>query len=289
MNKGSSNHLPFSLGAPALIWQVLFFYLPLLLIIFSSFLEISDEVVTGITLSNITAFFTPTYLRVIFSSIALGLGNAFLCFLIAYPLAYFMAFRGRKIKNLLLFLLIIPFWTNFLLHVYAWFFVLERGGFLNNVLLFFGWIDSPISFMNTTFAVMIMMVYYYLPFMVLPIYSSLEKFDSNLIESSLDLGASWLQTFRQIMLPLSLAGIRAGVFLVYIPSFGEFAIPELMGGDKQMFVGSVVSRYILGDTTGSLGAAFTVVACSFLLLSSFVLYFVVNRLLTPRSSYVFKK
>jgi spermidine/putrescine transport system permease protein len=284
-----SKQFPFALGVPALIWQVLFFYIPLFLIVCTSFFAISHGEVIGFTLNKIATFLNIVYMRVIFSSVLLGLSNAFLCFCVAYPLAYFMAFRGRKIRNFLLFLLIIPFWTNFLLHVYAWFFVLEREGFLNNLLLWIGLIKDPVPFMNSMLATMIMMVYYYLPFMVLPIYSSLEKFDSNLIASSLDLGASWLQTFRRIMLPLSLTGIRAGFFLVYIPSFGEFAIPELMGGDKQMFVGSVVARYILGDTTGSLGAAFTVVACSILLISSIALYFVLNWILTPRGSYVFKK
>jgi ABC-type spermidine/putrescine transport system permease subunit I len=129
---------------------------------------------------------------------------------------------------------------------------------------------------------MIMMVYYYLPFMVLPIYSSLEKFEYKLIEASMDLGASWFQTFRRIMLPLTIGGIRAGFFLVYIPAFGEFAIPELMGGDKYMFVGSVVSHYILGDQTGSLGAAFTVVACLCLLLSTVGLYQLLNKLIMPK-------
>ena len=288
--KSKSSEFPFALGVPALIWQVVFFYLPLFLIVCTSFLAISDlGQIQGLTLEKIKNFLNPVYIRVIFSSVLLGLSNALLCFLIAYPLAYFMAFRGKKIKNFLLFLLIIPFWTNFLLHVYAWFFVLEREGFLNNLLKAVGLIEEPIHFMNSIFATMIMMVYYYLPFMVLPIYSSLEKFDYKLLEASVDLGASSFQTLRQIMLPLSLTGIRAGFFLVYIPSFGEFAIPELMGGDKQMFVGSVVARYMLGDETGSLGAAFTVVSCSVLFASSLLLYFLIQKILMPRSSYAFKK
>jgi ABC-type spermidine/putrescine transport system permease subunit I len=126
---------------------------------------------------------------------------------------------------------------------------------------------------------MVMMVYYYLPFMVLPIYSPLERFDFKLIEASLDLGASWMTTLRKILLPLTLGGIRAGFFLVYIPSFAEFAIPELMGGDKYMFVGSVVSHYILGDQTGSLGAAFTVIACLALLISTVLLYKLLSKII----------
>ena len=283
LSKEHTSQFPFTFGAPAIVWQILFFYFPLLIIVITSFVNISElGEIEGVTLKKIALFLSPTYMKVILSSMLLGVSNALICLLIAYPLAYFMALRGKKHKNLLLFLLIIPFWTNFLLHVYAWFFVLERDGFLNTLLLKIGFIHEPIHFLNSVFSIMVMMVYYYLPFMVLPIYSSLERFDSRLIEASLDLGASWFQTFRRIMLPLTLGGIRAGFFLVYIPSFGEFAIPELMGGDKYMFVGSVVSHYILGDQTGSLGAAFTVVACICLLLSALGLFFLLNKIILPK-------
>lgn len=288
--KPKSSEFSFAMGVPAILWQLLFFYLPLFLIVCTSFLAFSEAgKIQGFTFSKIFFFFSPTYLRVIFSSVLLGLGNVILCFCIAYPLAYFMTFRARKIKNLLFFLLIIPFWTNFLLHVYAWFFVLERNGFLNNLLKTIGLIQESIPFMNSLFATMVMMVYYYLPFMVLPLYSSLEKLDYKLIESSVDLGASWLQTLRRIIFPLTMGGIRAGFFLVYIPSFGEFAIPELMGGDKQMFVGSVVARYILGDQTGSLGAAFTVLSCAVLSLSAVSFYYLLNKIFIPKGSYAVKK
>ncbi len=281
--KAPSSEFPFAIGIPALIWQILFFYIPLFLIIFSSILQISEAgIIEGVTFKKLTFFLTPTYLGVIASSLMMALSNTLICLAVGYPLAYFIAFAGKKFKNMLLFLLIVPFWTNFLLHVYAWFFVLEKEGFLNNLLRGLGIIHEPIHFLNSMFATMIMMVYYYLPFMVLPLYSALERFDYRLIEASLDLGASGMQTFRRILLPLTLRGVRAGFFLVYIPSFGEFAIPELMGGDKRMFVGSVVSHYILGDETGSLGAAFTVVSCAILLVSAIFLYWLINKILTPR-------
>ena len=291
MKKGiHQSHFPFFLGAPALVWQVLFFYLPLAILVLSSFFDFSASSWTDtLTLKKVLTFLNPIYVRVIFSSLGLAISNTLLCFCIAYPLAYFMAFTWKKRKNLLLFLLIIPFWTNFLLHVYAWFFVLERDGFVNHLLQSLGILSQPVIFLNSLLATLLMMVYYYLPFMVIPIYSSLEKFDYKLIEASLDLGASWLQTFRRIMLPLSLKGIKAGFFIVYIPSFGEFAIPELMGGDKQMFVGNVVAQYILGDETGSLGAAFTMLSCLVLLLSIIPLYLLINKLLTPKASHGFTK
>jgi spermidine/putrescine transport system permease protein len=271
---------PFSIGVPALIWQTLFFYLPLLLMIVSSFLQVSDTgKIQGVTLRSLSLFFSATYMKVIFSSLLLAISNGCICLLLAYPLAYFLAFRGKRFRDICLFLLLIPFWTNFLLHVYAWFYVLEKQGFLNNLLTTLGWIDSPILFLNSLFSIMVMMVYYYLPFMVLPIYSSLERFNPSLIEASYDLGASWWQTFRRILLPLSMRGVRAGFLLVYIPSFGEFAIPELMGGDKEMFVGNVVSQYILAEGTGSLGSAFTVISCLFLVLSAIGIYALMGRVI----------
>lgn len=278
-----SSELPFAMGAPALIWQVLFFYVPLFLIFAASVIKVSSRgTVEGVTFEKLLFFFSPTYLYVIGSSLLLALSNAIICLLIAYPLAYFLAFRGKKFKNLFLFLLIVPFWTNFLLHVYAWFFVLEREGFLNNMLRFLGIIQEPLHLLNSLFAIMVMMVYYYLPFMVLPIYSSLERFNFRLIEASMDLGANWLQTFKRIMLPLTLRGVRAGFFLVFIPSFGEFAIPELMGGDRKMFVGSAISQYILGEETGSLGSAFTVVSMLFLLISAVGLYYLMTFIFMPK-------
>jgi len=277
--KSITSEGPFAIGIPAIVWQVLFFCLPILLIVITSFIEFSEiGEVLGFTFEKITYFFNPIYFRVIGLSFALALSNALICFSLAYPLAYFLAFRGRRFKSVLLFFLLIPFWTNFLLHVYAWFYVLEKHGFVNNLLLSLGIIQEPLVLLNTPIAIMIMMAYYYLPFMVLPIYSSLERFNPSLIEASYDLGASWFQTFRQIILPLTMRGIRAGFFLVYIPSFGEFAIPGLMGGDKIMFVGTVVSEFILAEGTGSLGAAFMVISGALLLISAIFFYFLLGRL-----------
>ncbi len=278
LKKHTPSQLPFAIGAPAMLWQILFFYLPLAILVLSSIISISESGhFEGFSLSNLLFFLNPLYFKVIASSILLGLTNALVCLLIAYPLAYFIAFASDRYKNFLLFLLIVPFWTNFLLHVYAWFFVLEKQGFLNNLLHWMGLVYDPVSLLNTPFAIMIMMIYYYLPFMVIPLYSSLERMDRRLIEASFDLGASWRQTFTRVMLPLTKRGLKAGFFLVYIPSFGEFAIPELMGGDRYMFVGSVVASYILGDETGSLGAAFTLLSSIALILSAALLYYIIDK------------
>lgn len=252
---------PFAIGSLALIWQILFFYLPLVLMVCSSIVKISSNgFITGLTLEHFIPILKPTYFSIIFSSVSLAMITAISTLIIGFPLAYFLALKCKKYQNVFLFLLVVPFWTNFLLHIYAWFFVLEREGFLNHLLMHLGLIDSPLHMLNTQFAVYLMMIYYYLPFMVLPIYSSLERLDPTLLEASLDLGANWGQTGRKILFPLTFKGIQAGFFLVFIPAFGEFAIPELMGGDKSYYVGNVVSQFILGEKTGPIGTAFTVLS-----------------------------
>lgn len=268
-----------------MIWQVIFFYLPLGFLFISSFIYILDTgAVGGVTLQKITFFLRPVYVKIILNSLILALSNACICLTIAYPLAYFLTFNSKRFKNVLLFLLIVPFWTNFLLHVYAWFFVLEKKGLINQFLQWIGMIDAPLHLLNTPFAIMVMMVYYYLPFMVMPLYAAMEQIDSRLIEASYDLGASWFHTLRRVILPLTKRGLQAGFFLVFIPSFGEFAIPELMGGDKWMFVGTVISSFILDEQTSSLGAAFTVVASFGLLLSAIFLYWFIDRIIPGRTS-----
>jgi spermidine/putrescine transport system permease protein len=273
LQRKTRDESPFAIGSPALIWQIVFFYLPLLLMMVSSIFILGEEGdIQGLSFENFAPLFSNAHLSIIFSSIILALSTALFSLLIAYPLAHFITFKGGRYKTLMLCFLIVPFWTNLLLHVYAWFFVLEREGFLNTLLMHFGLIQEPIRFLNSLFAVMLMMTYYYLPFMVLPIFSSLERFDRRLLEASTDLGASWRTTFRKVMLPLTLPAVRAGFFLVFIPSFGEFIIPELMGGDKRYFVGNVVSQYVLGDETGGMGAAFMVLSCIALVITVMFIY-----------------
>lgn len=268
MKKLLSSESAFFIGIPGFVWQLLFFYLPLVCIL--SFAVSSWK--------DFFHFFTLPYLFIIIRSLGLAFITTLLCLAIGYPVAYFIAFNGKRFKNFLLFLIIVPFWTNFLLHICAWFFVLDRNGFLNTVLLNAGVIHNPIIILNTFLATLIMMVYYYLPFMILPIYAILEKFDYRFIEASLDLGATWRQTMTRIILPLTVPALQAGIFLVFVPAFGEFIIPELMGGDTKMFVGTVISYYILGSTTVSLGAAFTVLSIIILSCSALVLYAITQRI-----------
>ena len=205
--------LPFVIGSSAIVWQLIFFYAPLLFLLITSIFDGKQ-----FTLENFAPFFNLSYGSVIAGSLLFALGTASITLLLSFPLAYFLAFQSKRVRNFLLFLLIIPFWTNFLLHIYAWFFVLEKGGFLNTLLLKLHLISEPLHMLNTPFAVMVMMVYYFLPFAVLPIYFSLERFDKTLLDASYDLGGSFKQTFTRILLPMNLPSVRGAFFLIFIPA-----------------------------------------------------------------------
>jgi spermidine/putrescine transport system permease protein len=256
----------FFFGAAPLMWQLLFFYLPLFFLIWFSIVQAGSYF--DITFTHYRVFLNLTYLYVILQSLILGAFTAFTCLLIGYPLAYWIIFKTGRLK---IFLLLSPFFTNFLLHVYAWYFVLDRGGFLNTLLLSLGIIKEPLHMLNTMAAMGIMMIYYYLPFMVLPIYSTLDRFDKKLLEASFDLGASWWQTFRRVLLPLTWSGVQLGLLLVYVPACTEFVIPDLMGGGKYMFMGSVISFFMLRSQTVILGTAFTVISCAIVIISALLL------------------
>lgn len=243
--------IPFFLGIPALMWQVLFVYTPLFFVFYLS--------VQPAAFDFLNNFFSWHYVWVIARSVGLGLATTFFCVLIGYPVAYWMALCAGKRKNFFIFLLFIPFWTNFLLHIYAWMFVLDRNGVINTILMNMGIITEPLHLLNTMGAVLLVMVYCYTPFMIFPIYTSLEKFDVRLQEASADLGASWWQTIWRVVIPSNRAGLLSGIFLVLVPSFSEFVIPELMGGDRVMLAGSVVAYYTVQAHTASWGAVFTVI------------------------------
>jgi len=186
---------------------------------------------------------------------------ALLSLLLAYPVAYYLALKvGRRWKNLLLFLLTLPFWTNFLIQVYSWVFVLDHNGLLNSLLLKLGIINEPLHMVNNVYAIFLVMVHYYLPFMIMPLYSILEKIQHDVLEASMDLGATHWQTFKRITVPLSASGIKTGLLLVFVPAFGDFVIPSLIGGAHYMFAGTLISHYFLVVRDNQLGSAFTVIS-----------------------------
>lgn len=180
------------------------------------------------------------YIGAYFTSLRIAAISTLLMLLIAYPMAYAMARAPKTIRPTLLMMVILPFWTSLLIRVYAWIGILDREGLLNGVLQYFGMIDEPLEILHTETAVYIGMVYSYLPFMVLPLYASLEKLDETLLEAAADLGCPPWKSFWQITVPLSAPGIVAGCFLVFIPAVGEFVIPELLGGSGTLMIGQAL-------------------------------------------------
>lgn len=180
------------------------------------------------------------YLNAYLSSITIAFFSTCLTLLVGYPIAYGMAQAPRTIRPTLLMLVILPFWTSFLIRVYAWIAILKPEGFLNQVLMYLGLIHEPLIILNTNTAVYIGIVYSYLPFMVLPLYSALEKLDGTLIEAAEDLGCTPLRAFWKVTFPLSLPGVIAGFLLVFIPATGEFVIPDLLGGSETLMIGKTL-------------------------------------------------
>jgi len=180
------------------------------------------------------------YLAAYGSSLRIAFFSTLFALLVGYPMAYFIARSSGQWRNILLMLVIMPFWTSFLLRVYAWIGILKGNGYINNLLLSLGIINEPLVMMQTDFAVYVGIVYTYLPFMILPLYANLVKLDGSLLEASSDLGAKPIMTFLTITLPLSLPGVLAGCMLVFIPVVGEFVIPALLGGPDTNMIGRVL-------------------------------------------------
>ena len=249
-----------------MIWQFFFLYLPLTILLAYSFL-------TYVKVGRYFAFsfvyylgvFNFLYFRVILNSFVLASITSIICLFVAYPVAYFLAMKVKRFKTFFLFSLILPSWTSFIVQVYAWFFLLQKKSFLSWLLFKFGIISEASHLLNNYFAILVGTVYCFLPFMILPIYAVLERMDKELLEASADLGANWLQTFRRVIFPLSSKGVMAGVLLVFIPTFGEFAVPDLLGGGKEIFWGSMIVEKFLMSRNWQSGAALTVEGILFLI------------------------
>jgi putrescine transport system permease protein len=243
------------------IWLFLFFFVPFLIVLWvsTSFVVIAQPPYTHIQNGTFTLnigesfgrlFSDALYIKAYLNSLQVAAVSTIICLVIAYPMAYGMARCSHSTRNILLMLVILPFWTSFLIRVYAWIGLLKNNGLINTTLLsidgylteHFG-IDlmaGPINMMNTNFAVYLGIVYSYLPFMILPLYANLEKMDLSLIEAATDLGCRPLKAFFLITVPLSFPGIVAGSMLVFIPAVGEYVIPELLGGPSSLMIGRIL-------------------------------------------------
>jgi len=201
----------------------------------------------------------PLYIKAYASSLQIALISTVLTLIVAYPMAYGMARAPEQWRATLMMLVILPFWTSFLIRVYAWMGILGKEGFLNAGLLWLGIIDEPLKILNTNVAVYIGIVYTYLPFMILPIYSTLEKMDDSLLEAAEDLGCTRAAAFWQVTVPLSRPGVIAGCFLVFIPALGEFVIPSLLGGSDTLMIGKILYEEFFSNRDWPVASAVAIV------------------------------
>jgi putrescine transport system permease protein len=270
------------IGVPYL-WLLAFFAIPFVIVLKISFswmqpiqpgyapllewVEETRRLVVSFNFDNYQVLLRESlYVDTFLYSVKVAAVSTFWCLLIGYPMAYAIARSKPSTRNLLLMLIILPFWTSFLLRVYAWVGLLKTNGVINNTLLAMGLIDEPLTLLYTDFAVYVGIVYSYLPFMILPLYSNLEKHDLTLLEAAADLGARPFKAFFRVTLPLSMPGIVAGCLLVFIPAVGEFVIPSLLGRTDQLMIGTVLSAQFFGARNWPVAGAVAIVLLLVLLL-----------------------
>jgi spermidine/putrescine transport system permease protein len=260
---------------PGLFWLLLFFAVPLVVIVIYSFLTPgpTGNVIWSFTLSNYGRLFTESlYVNAYWRSLWIGVVTTVVCLLIGYPLALFIVQRSPRWRSVLLFLVLIPFWTNFLVRTYAWMIILNNNGIINSLLQTIGLPRQTL--LNTTGAVLAGLIYGELPFMVLPLYASLDRFDFTLLEAASDLGASRTRAFLRVMLPLTMPGVAAGSVLVFIPTVGQFVVSDLLGGAKVDLLGNLLQRLFTRSNPPNwpLGSAMAIIFM-FVLTVMVILYF----------------
>lgn len=251
--------------APSLLLLVLFILLPLCVVFAYSFAlrDPYGAVLPGFTIDNYKELVHGVYLRVLANSFTLAAWTTALCLLVGYPVAFFIAFKAGRAAPVLLLLLLIPFWINFLIRISAWVVLLGRGGLINQGLVGSGLIDEPIGMLGTVGATLVGMVYAFLPMAVFPIYAALTPIDQRLMEAGADLGAGPAETFARITLPLSLPGVLAAALFVFVPSMGVFAIPVLLGGGKDIILGNLIVQLFLEFRNVPVGAAVSILLLGF--------------------------
>lgn len=246
---------------PLAIWLLILVAVPLMFVIAMGFLSRGTygNVEFKFTLNNYMRILDPMYLKMLLSSLKLSLITTIICLFAGYPFAYFIANAPKRIRGILLMLIIIPFWTNSLIRTYAWIILLRTSGIVNSYLMEFGIINEPIQFLYTNGAVVLGLAYTLFPFMVLPLYASIESLDKRYLEAASDLGAKPWRTFLSITVPLTLPGIIAGCILVFIPTLGLFFIPDLMGGSKIMLISNFIKNQFLTARDWPFGSAASIV------------------------------
>ena len=260
--------------SPVVLWLIIFFFLPLISVFIYSFLKRGTYggIEAQFTLENYQRLFDGIYLGSLWRSVSTAFVCTAICLLVGYPFAYYLAYYRPKYRNVLLMLVVVPFWINFLIRTYAWILILRTEGLLNSSLSLLIPGFQPLELLNTPFAVQIGLVYGYLPFMILPLYVALEQMDLSLIDAAKDLGASPRHAFWHVTLPLSLPGILAGSMLVFIPTVGAFLTPDILGGGKVSYIGNVIERQFKTARDFPFGSALSFVLM-LIVLAGTVLYF----------------
>ena len=259
--------------APPGLWIAVFFVLPMATIVLLSFWRVVDyDIVADFTLANYQKLFRPLYLDVFWRTIKVSLLVTVISLLIGYPVAYYLARKTRRFRVTLLVLVILPLWTSYLVRTYAWMLILGTKGAVNKGLQAVGLTSEPISWLlYSDFAVTLALVHIYVPYLILPLYSVLEKLDPSLFEAAKDLGGGRWRTFWHVTLPLSLPGVATGCLFVFIPSMGSFVTPELLGGTRSILIGSIVAQQFGVAFEYPLGSAMALAIMGIILLAAVAL------------------
>lgn len=251
-------------ASPYAVWAVAFIIIPLGMIFYYG---LTDK--TGaFTFENIASIGTPEHLKALWLSLLLSLISTIICLLLGYPLASILTHIGKNSHSLIVFIFILPMWMNFLLRTLAWQTLLEKSGVINSVLKLIGL--PGINIINTPYAIVLGMVYNFLPFMVLPLYNSLTKIDPNVVNAAHDLGANNVHTFLKIILPLSVPGIISGITMVFVPALTTFVISNLLGGSKILLIGNVIEEQFTQASNWNLGSGLSIVLMLFIIINMVV-------------------
>jgi len=252
---------------PYLVLMAIFIILPILLVLLYSFTEKSVDGITSIkfTLDNFGKFFQPMYLSILGKSLRLAILSTIICLIIGFPVAYIISKSDISKRSVLLFLCILPMWMNMLLRTYAWMTILGNNGLINQFIMFLGLPRQKLLYND--FAVVLGMVYNFLPFMVLPIYTGLSKLDKHFIEAAEDLGANSFTVFRKIIIPLSMPGVVSGIIMVFMPAVSTFIIPRLLGGSKDLVVGSLIENLFITSGDWNFGSAIAIIMMIIILIA----------------------
>jgi spermidine/putrescine transport system permease protein len=259
----------FGLAIPAMLWLGLFFLLPVMIVLVVSFMSRGrgGSPVLPFTLANYERVI-QVFWSVLVDSVGIAFWTTIICLFIGYPLAFWISTRKNQwVRQLALFAIILPFWTNFLVRTYALQTILGREGTINTLLQSLGAIAEPLRLLNTNGAVLLGLVYGFLPFMVLPIYASVERFEFRFVEAAHDLGANDLWAFFRVILPMTLPGVIAGFILVFIPTIGAFVTPDLLGGTEGLMIGNLINTQFKGQGNQPLGSALSMVMMAMVMIA----------------------